>query len=136
MSEFVDANIFVRLLTRDDPQQSRRSLALFQRAERGEVELMTSEAVVAEVVYVLASPVLYATPRPEVAARLGAALVNKDLRLDHKESVLLALDRYGTTNLHFADCLCVEHAQREALTGIYSYDQDLDRVPGVRRLEP
>ena len=58
LGEFVDTNVFIRLLARDDPEKTRRCLALLQRAERGEAQLVTSESVVAEVVYVLSSPAL------------------------------------------------------------------------------
>ena len=136
MSECVDANIFVRLLTGDEPEQSQRSLDLFERAARGEVDLWTSEAVVAEVVYVLGSTRLYATPRGVIATRFGAVLVNRGLHLGHKESVLRALRLFGSSNLHFVDCLWIEHARRAGMGGIYSFDQALDRVPDVRRLEP
>jgi len=99
--------------------------------------LRTSEAVVAEVVYVLASPVMYGTPRSVISSRLGALLSGNSLRLDHKDAVLDALQWYGESNFHFVDCLCVAHAGREPLTGsIYSYDRGFDRIPGIRRLEP
>ena len=137
MSGLVDTNIFVRLLTQDDPTKSVRCFDLFQRANRGERDLTTSEAVIAEVVYVLASRRLYNLPRAEIALRLGAVLAGSRLRLDHKDAVLDALQLYGSTNLHFVDCLCAAHARREAYPhAVYSYDLDLDRVPGIRRLEP
>lgn len=104
MSDVVDANIFIRLIARDDPDKTSRCLALFKQAERGEAQLMTTEAVVAEVVYVLASPILYRLPRADVAARLGGAIVNKGLRLDHKEAVLRALALYGDTKLDAGPC--------------------------------
>lgn len=136
MNGFVDANIFIRLLTGDDIEKSRRSRELWQKAARGDLELTTSEGVIVEVVYVLSSPVTYRTPRSGIAAKVGAALINPGLRLDHKETVLKALDHYGNSNLDFVDCLCVAHAERRSLPGIYSYDRDLNRGPGVRRLEP
>jgi predicted nucleic-acid-binding protein len=64
-------------------------------------------------------------------------LVGSRLRLDHKVAVLEALQLYGSTRLHFVDCLCVAHARREAFPhAVYSYDQDLESFPGIRRLEP
>lgn len=136
MSEFADANIVVRLLTGDDPPKAARCLALFQRAQRGEIELVTSESVVAEVVYVLSSPVTYRTPRPQLANALRPVLANPGLRLEHKTSILRALDLYETTTLDFEACLSIEHMRRAQLDGIYNYDRGFDRVPDVRRLEP
>ena len=137
MSGFVDANIFVRLVTQDDLDKARRCHELLERANQGEIELVTSEAVIAETVYLLASSRLYGRPREEIASRLGALLTGSRLRLDHRETVLEALEPYGSTRLHFVDCLCVAHARRPAIPhAVYSYDRGLDRIPDIPRLEP
>src|SRR5205085_9287735 len=113
-----------------------RCLALLQRAERGEAQLVTSESVVAEVVYVLSSPALYRLPRAEVARLLRPVLEIKGLKVDHKGSILTALDRYETTNLDFEDCLSVEHMRRMRLDTVYSYDRGFDRIADIQRREP
>lgn len=136
MSEFVDTSLFIRLLAKDDPRKLADSLELFQRARRGEVDLVTSETVVAEIVYVLASLVTYRTPRPDIARVLRSVLSNPGLRIDHKGSVLGALDLWEASNLDYEACLSVEHVRRQRLDGISSDDRDFDRIPGVRRLEP
>ena len=137
MSEFVDTNVFVRLLTRDDTEKASRSFDLFHRANKGDFTLTTSEAVVAETVIVLSSSRLYGTPRGTIARNLGAVLAGGGLQIEHKDVILEALAHYGESNLHFVDCLCVAHARRSSATAsIYSYDQGLDRVPGISRLEP
>jgi uncharacterized protein len=133
---FVDANIFVRVLTGDDPQKAARSLALLQRAQQGDVRLITSESVIAEVAYALSSRSLYQVSRPSIAIALRSILADPSIELDHKESVLAALDLWQGSNLDFADCLAVEHVRRAELAGIYSYDRDFDRIPGIHRLEP
>jgi predicted nucleic acid-binding protein len=136
VSVFVDANIFVRLLTGDDPQKAARSLALFQRAQRGEFTLVTSESVVAEVGYVLSSRTTYQIARAAIAAALGPLIADPSLHVEHKESILRSLDLWKDSNLDFTDCLSAEQVRRADLDGIYSYDRDFDRIPGVRRLEP
>ena len=137
MSEFVDTNIFVRLLTRDDLEKAERCLALFERANQGELQLVTSEAVIAETVYVLASPGIYGTPREAISISLSTLIAQSGLRLDHKEAILEALELYGSTRLHFIDCLCVAHTRREGPPQlVYSYDRELDRIPGIQRREP
>jgi predicted nucleic acid-binding protein len=136
MSEFVDTNIFVRLLARDDPVKMARSQQLFERAERGEVELFTCEAVVLEVVQVLESKRLYAMERPHLANIVRSAVDIRGLRLDHKTTIISALDLYESSSLEFTDCLAVAHSRRLGLTAIYSYDRGFDRAPGIRRLEP
>jgi uncharacterized protein len=88
MSEFVDANVFVRLLTGDDPGKGARCLALFQRAQRGEVSLVTSESIIAEVAFVLTSRATYRLARSEIAPALRSLIANPGLTLHNKESIL------------------------------------------------
>jgi predicted nucleic acid-binding protein len=136
VSEFVDTNIFVRVLTGDDPQKAERSLALFQRAQRGETTLVTSESVIAEVAYVLSSRSLYNVPRSTIAIALQSLIADAGFQIEHKESILRALELWQTANLDFVDCVAVEYVRRSNLAGIYSYDRGFDRIPGILRLEP
>lgn len=137
MSGFVDANIFVRLLARDDPEKTRACLALFQQARRGDVELHTTESIIAEVVYVLLSPKFYARSRTEIADGLRAVIGLRGLHVPQKPSVLRAIERWEQTRkLDFADCLAVAHALRAHEGNVYSYDRAVGRVEGIRRIEP
>lgn len=135
MSGFVDTNIFVRLLTGDDPTKARRSRDLLQSAQRGDVSLVTSEMVVAEIIYVL-TRATYRLPRSDVADAVRSILANPGLHVDHKRSVVAAVESWGASSLDFEDWLSIEQVRRASLDGIYSYDRDFDRVPGVRRFEP
>ena len=65
--QFLDANIFLRYLAQDNPKQSQACYELFQKARRNELTLTTSEAIIAEVVYVLQSRQLYALGAEETA---------------------------------------------------------------------
>jgi predicted nucleic acid-binding protein len=137
MTGFVDANIFLRLLARDDPSKTQACLELFQRARRGEVNLHTSEAIVAEVIYVLLSPKLYGRSRAEIAAGLGAVIGIRGVHIPVKSSVLAAIDVWQQTGkLDFADCLAVAHAPRDHDGAVYSYDRAIGSIEGVQRLEP
>jgi predicted nucleic-acid-binding protein len=136
MSEFVDANIFLRYLTQDDATKARNARILFERAERGEFDLRTSEAIVAEVVFVLSSKALYRRSRYDIARALKALFARSAIELDHQRSVIQALDLYETTRLDFEDCLAISHATRDTDGRIFSYDRGLGRITGVTRLEP
>ena len=135
MSEFVDTNVFVRMLTGEDQTKARRTRDLLQRAQQGEVVLVTSETVVAEIVYVLTWST-YRMPRSDVADVLRSILANPGLHIDHKHSVVAAVEIWRASSLDFEDCLSIEHVRRESLDAIYSYDRDFDRVPGIVRREP
>ena len=98
--------------------------------------LITSESVIAEIVYVLSSRATYRMPRADVAAALRPVLTISGLRIEHKESILRALDLWESSPLDFEDCLSVEHLRRANLSDIFSYDGHFDRVLGISRLEP
>ncbi len=134
--KFVDATVFIRALTQDDLAKSERCVALFEAAERGEIELFTSESVLAEVVFVLSSPALYRLPRQEVSALIRPLIEARGLRMESKSWILAALDLYERSNLDFEDALSVQHVLRKRLEAILSYDRDFGPAVGVLREEP
>ncbi|GAB4542176.1 MAG: PIN domain-containing protein [Anaerolineae bacterium] len=133
---FVDTNIFLRYLTRDDPDKAQACYDLFKRAEANQVTLTATETVIAEVVYVLSSRRTYHLPRDQIRARLYPLLTLQGLRLPQRRTVLRALDLYASYEIDFEDALIVAHMERQNIRGLYSYDGDFDQVPGVKRQEP
>lgn len=133
---FVDTNIFLRHLTNDDPVKAQACLALFQRAATNEITLTTSEAVIAEVVYVLSSKSLYKLTEENIKLRLYPILSLRGLKLQQKAIYLRALDYYAVYKLDFEDCLTVAQMEQQQLTKLYSYDKDFDQVNRIERLEP
>ena len=134
--QFVDANIFLRYLTRDDPEKAQACLALFQQAERGEVTLFTTETIIAEIVYVLSSPRLYNLSRQDVRNRLMPLLTLPGLRMSKRSVALRALELYESHNVDFEDALAAAHMEQLGIETIISYDRDFDRFPQVTRAEP
>lgn len=136
--KFVDTNVFLRFLTRDDETKAEACLRLFQRLDAGLDEATTCEAVLAEVVYVLSSRgSAYNLPAEEIAARLRPLLSARGLKLPNKRMYLRALDLYETYSpLDFEDALAVAHMERQKISAIVSYDRDFDRVTQVSREEP
>ncbi|MCY4633815.1 MAG: type II toxin-antitoxin system VapC family toxin [Acidobacteria bacterium] len=135
---FLDTNVILRYLIRDDDAKAQACYELFRRAQKGEEELTTCEAIVAEAVYVLSSPRLpYRLNHEEIRARLLPILTLRGLKLPHKRVCLRALDLHASSaSLDFEDALAVAHMEQRGITEIVSYDRDFDRVAGVRRTEP
>jgi len=132
---FVDTNIFIRYLTRDDQQKFRACLHLFQQAEQSEIELTTSAEIVSEVVYVLSSK-LYRLPRPSIQATLSKLLGLPGFRLPERSVYFRALSLFATHPIDFEDCMSVARMEQQGITNIYSYDRDFDRFGQARRREP
>ena len=135
---FLDTNVILRYLTRDDEAKAKACYELFQRVQRGEEELATCEAIVAEVIYVLSSPRLpYRLSHEQIRARLLPILTLRGLKLPQKRVCLQALDLYASyPSVDFEDALAVAHMEQRGITAIVSYDRDFDRVAGLRRIEP
>jgi len=133
---FLDANVILRYLTRDDPKKAEKCYELFQKAKRGEIELTTCEAIIAEVVYVLSSKNLYNLPRDEIYSLLLPIINLKGLKITQKRIFIRALDIYASKNIDFEDALSFAHMEKLKISEIYSYDNDFDKIEELRRLDP
>lgn len=133
---FLDTNIIIRYLTNEYPEKVQACYLLFKKVEENKITLITSESVIAEAVFVLSSPKLYDLPPEEIKKRLAPLLSLRGLKLDHRSTLIRALDLYTTHKIDFEDCLSVAHMEQRQLKDIYSYDRDFDRVTNVNRLEP
>ncbi len=133
---FIDTNIIIRYLTKEDPDKARACYALFKQAEENKITITTSESVIAEAVFVLASKKHYNLSPVEIKKRLTAILSLRGFKLEYRQTYLRALELYTTYTMDFEDCLSIAHMERQQLKNIYSYDQDFDRVTSVNRIEP
>ena len=135
---FLDTNVILRYLTRDNEAKAAACYELFQRVQRGEEKLFTCEAIITEVVYVLSSPrAPYRLNQEEIRARLQPILTLRGLKLSQKRVFLHALDLYVYYPfLDFEDALAAAHLENQGLAEIISYDRDFDRIPGLQRIEP
>lgn len=136
--KFLDTNVILRYLTRDDRKKAEACYEFFQRVKAGVEEVITLETNIAEVCYVLSSSrAPYGLEHHEISARLMPILTLRGIRLPHKGACIRALDLYGSSPfLDFEDALAVAHMERLGVIEIVSYDRDFDRLTGVRRAEP
>ena len=100
------------------------------------MELLTSESVIAELVFVLFSPRLYNLGRDRIRALLTPIVSLKGLKLSKRAMYLRALDLYVETPMDFVDALAIAQMEAGQVTEVYSYDEHFDLVSGIRRLEP
>jgi len=135
---FLDTNVILRYLTRDDEVKAQACYDLFQRLKSGAEAVLTCEAVITEVAYVLSSPrAPYRLTHEEIRARLSPVLALKGLRLPGKRVYLRALDVWAAHQfLDFEDALSVAHMEEQGIEEVLSYDTDFDRVAGIQRVEP
>ncbi len=136
--KFLDTNIILRYLTRDDETKARACYELFQRVQLKKEEMLTTSAVVAELVYVLSSPRIgYRLSHGEIRDRLLPIVNLNGIRIQDKRACIRALNIYADHPfLDFEDALAVAHMEQRGIAEIVTYDRDFDHVAGIQRVEP
>jgi predicted nucleic acid-binding protein len=133
----VDTDVLVRFITGDDPAKQLAAARLFRRVAAGLLRVSAPATVVADAVYVLASPRTYGFDRPRVRAALAPLLELAGFDVAERQILRRALDVYvAHAHLDFGDAAIVASMQLSGATDLYAYDRDFDRVPGVTRIEP
>ncbi len=134
-ARFIDTNLFIRYLTNDDPAKASHVERLLDQAASGELRLVTTEMVLAEIVWVLES--FYSYPRDRIALLLRAILATPELTVLNGHLVGEAVDQYETGTMDFIDAYILARMAEQGIDEIYSYDKKhLSKIPGVTRLEP
>ena len=130
MRAFVDTNILVRHLTGDPPDLAARATRFLAEAD----QLLLTDLVLAEMVYVLES--FYEVQRERVA-ELARSVVAFPAVLTVDDALLLrTIELYEVERLDFADAYLVASAEATGVGVVASFDQRIDRVPSIRRIEP
>ena len=97
MRALLDTNVVVRHLTGDPPSQARRASAFLA----GSHELVLSDVIIAELVFVLES--YYGQPRERVAEATRSLLALPSVAVVDNELLLRALELYEFFRLDFAE---------------------------------
>jgi predicted nucleic acid-binding protein len=130
LSAFVDRNILVRHLTGDTPDMAQRAT----RYLASERHLLLADLIVAETVYVLES--FYEAPRSGVAEAIRSLIAFDSVVCVDPALLLRAVEVYETDRLDFAEAYLVACAETTEVGRVASFDQAIDRVDTVERVEP
>jgi len=131
---FLDTNLLIRYFTRDDEEKAQKVLKLLKRVERGEERVIISPLVLFEIVFTLQS--FYEVPREKIKELLSPVIELRGLKLSDKEVYQSALNIYAKKNLSFTDAFNSAFAIKKGIKEIYSYDEDFDKIEGIRRVVP
>lgn len=131
---FLDTNVLLRYLTRDDEEKAQAALALLTRLERGEEKMATSPMVIFETVFTLQNS--YQVPRKKIRDLLMPIISLRGLKLERRGLYRRAFDLYCSKSISFADAYNIAFMEDQKITEVYSYDADFDQVEGLKRLEP
>lgn len=131
---FVDTNLFIRYFTRDDEEKAQKVLALLKRVERDKERITTSPLVIFETIFTLES--FYEVPKKEIKELILPILKLKGLKLSNKEIYEQALDVHVKKNISFTDAFNSVYILKKGIKEIYSYDEDFDKIEGIKRVAP
>lgn len=121
----LDTNTLIRFLKLDDPQQSERVIALFQKAARGEVLLVLDRIVLIEAIWVLRS--VYDDPREAIAELLAKVATKPGIRCCDGPLTIDALYRYQTSRLDIVDCYLAAQSVADGDV-LASFDQGIAKA--------
>lgn len=134
MKKFVDTNIFLRYLAKDDPSKYEKCKDIFRMAMAGKIALATSGMVIAELIWTLLS--YYKVTKADVVGMISIIVNTENLYIPDKDIITDALVLYGRKNIDYIDAYNAVCMKQYDCDGIYSYDRDFDSVEGVKREEP
>jgi predicted nucleic acid-binding protein len=130
LSAFVDTNIVVRHLTGDPPVIATRATAYL----RSEPELLLTDLIAAETVYVLES--FYEAPRQQIAEAMRSLIAMESILCVDPAVLLRAIEVYEIERLDFAEAYLVACAESTGVLRVASFDRAIDRLDTVERIEP
>lgn len=99
-----------------------------------EQELLLTDVIVAETVYVLES--FYEAPRGQVAEAIRSLIAFESVVCVDPALLLRAVEVYETDRLDFAEAYLVACAENTGVGKVASFDRSIDRVDTIERIEP
>ena len=132
---FADTNLFLRFLTNDVPDQADKVETLLHRAGKGEVKLVTTGLVIAEIVWTLES--FYQVPKADIQDKVLAILNTPGLEVENADLLLQAAVMYAEKNVDFIDAFNAAWMMKQDVENAYTFDQKhFNRFEGITALLP
>ncbi|HHF09069.1 MAG TPA: type II toxin-antitoxin system VapC family toxin [Candidatus Atribacteria bacterium] len=131
---FLDTNFLLRYFTNDDEEKARAVLELLKRVEKNKEKIITSPLVMFETIFTLQS--YYGLSREEIRDLLLPVINLRGLKLDLKDVFEKALEAYPKMKASFADIFNYYFMLKHGTSEIYSFDEDFDKMEGIKRIAP
>jgi predicted nucleic-acid-binding protein len=128
----LDTNILVRLLVRDDPDQTEQARRFIDSRCTPESPGFINCVVLAELVWVLDS--VYRFPRQQVAAAIESLLMGRDRIVEYHDDVQGALAEYRSSNIDFIDAVIGRINLARGCEATATFDRKAARLKGFARV--
>jgi predicted nucleic-acid-binding protein len=123
--KFVDANVLLQFLIRDDEGQFQKVSKEIAKAKAGSQKLVLVSEVIAEVVYVMMG--VYQVSRLELASVLQDVVRSDYLEVPDRVELMQALTLFGSSSLDFVDVLLMARAKK-AKADLLTYDKKVQKA--------
>lgn len=123
---WADANVLLRFLTGEPRDLADKAGRLMARAEQGEIVLVLSPLVIAEVIWVLKS--FYRHSLEEIAGVLVPLMSADGVEVEERETLIQAVELAKDKNVDFVDAVLALQAARHG-EPVCSFDGDFKRLP-------
>jgi len=133
---FIDTNIFLRFLTKDDPEKAESCKKLLQEASEGRIKLFTTDLVFAELIWVLQSPRTYNLSPSEISKMVIPLAMINGLNFPAKNYLPAMMELFVSSDIDFIDIYNAFMMRKQEIETIYSYDNDFDCLEEITRVEP
>ncbi len=126
--EAVDANVILRYLVGDDPEQEAVARAVMDGLTPGNPGFICRE-VVLEIAWVLERS--YRVSRDQIAETLMDLTASDSLVVEDSDDVAASAHRYRQGGVGFADLMILSAAAREGAMPLHTFDRRLARMEGA-----
>ena len=132
--KFIDTNIFLRYLTRDDPSRYEKCREILKKGVEGKIGLVTSGMVIAELIWTLLS--YYKVSKADIVEKISVIVSTENLYIPDKDIIMDAVILYSRKNIDYIDAYNAVFMRYHDFQDIYSYDRDFDLIEEIKREEP
>ena len=130
----MDTNVFLDLIVENCGKRFEESKDFLDRARKGHFKIVTSNLVLAEVVWVLQS--FYKMDRVDIAKAVRSLLNIAGLKFLNKDDWKSALTHFVNKKVKYIDAVIASiEGVSDHKVIVVSYDLEFDKL-GVKRMEP
>lgn len=127
---FVDTNVFLRFFVRDVESFYQKAKELFEKAEKREVKLETSDMVIAEIVWVLES--YYGFSKVEIKEVVDTILETRNVKMANNARVKEAIGLYASEKMDFIDAYNIAYMKAKDYKKVATFDiKHFKNVEGI-----
>ena len=118
---FVDSNVFLRFLMKDDPVQSGKAKTLFKRAENKKIGLITGPPVLFEIAWTLKS--FYKVDRDTILKYLASIIAADFIEMTDKNLAAEAVTAASSSGEDFAEAYICVSAKKLGAKGVATFNR-------------